>query len=231
MIVVDEGETLRIITQPDHARFAAELLSLWRTDNLPTHPRRQQLLFAVREHDNGWREADAAPSIDPDTQRPLTFDRYPESARLEIWQRAILRFAEQQPYASLLIAKHAETIHRPLTTGWQNLFDQIEEVRRQWIETAGTNRAEVESDYRYLQLADTLSLAYCRRQPGAVQASMTAKVDAEYLRLRPFPLAGTTTFHIPVRRIANRAYRTDAEAGSALVRARWGRLPVKVAAL
>ena len=35
MIVVDEGEELRIVTQPDHARFAAELLSLWRSDGLP----------------------------------------------------------------------------------------------------------------------------------------------------------------------------------------------------
>ena len=74
VIVVDKGDLLRVITQPDHARFAAELLSLWRADGLPEHPRREQLLFAVREHDNGWREADAAPWVDPATQKPEQTD-------------------------------------------------------------------------------------------------------------------------------------------------------------
>lgn len=44
-----------LTTQTDHAFFSGEVLSLWREDGLPQHPRRGDLLFAAREHDNGWR--------------------------------------------------------------------------------------------------------------------------------------------------------------------------------
>ena len=230
MIVVDEGELLRIITQPDHARFAAELLSLWRTDGLPDHPHREQLLFAVKEHDNGWRESDAAPWIDPNTQRPYDFTSFPDSGRLEIWQRGMLRFADRQPYAALLIAEHAEFIHQPLSDDWQNLFRQIEPLRREWLDRAAVDRAEILVDYRYLQLADALSLAYCARQTGLWKGhSVTALVEGSVLHLEPFPLAGTTTFQIPIRAIPNRPYPTDYQVGSALARARWDQLAVKVA--
>jgi hypothetical protein len=37
LIVVDEGTELRVVTQPDHAHFAAELVSLWCTHGLPDH--------------------------------------------------------------------------------------------------------------------------------------------------------------------------------------------------
>jgi hypothetical protein len=230
VIVVDEGDLLRIITQPDHARFAAEMLSLWRADGIPEHPRREELLFAVREHDNGWREADAAPWIDPATQRPYDFSSFPDSERLEIWKRGILRFADQHPYSALLIAEHAEIIHQPLSDDWRDLFGQIESLRQEWLDTAAADRSEIQMDYRYLALADALSLAYCTRRtvPWKGQ-SVTALVEGDILHLEPFPLAGTTTFQIPVRRIPNRPYSTDTQIGSALARARWDHLPVKVA--
>src|SRR5262249_53740757 len=71
--VVDLGRELRLVTQPDHAHLSGELLSLWRADGLPAHPRRAETLFAGREHDNGWREADAAPRWDAAAGRPRDF--------------------------------------------------------------------------------------------------------------------------------------------------------------
>ena len=53
MIVFREGDRLRLVTQPDHAAFAADLLSLFRLPDLVDHPRRADLLRAVRLHDNG----------------------------------------------------------------------------------------------------------------------------------------------------------------------------------
>ena len=230
VIVVDEGDLLRVITQPDHARFAAELLSLWRTDGLPDHPRREQLLLAVREHDNGWREADAAPRVDPAARRPFDFTRYPRSDRLEIWQRGIWRFADQQPYSALLIAEHAEAIHQPLSRDWKSFFERFEPLRQDWLDRAASDRSEVKADYLHLETADAISLAYCtRRETPWEGKSTTAQVRGEVLHLEPFPLAGTTTFQIPVRRIPNRPYATDSGVGSALARARWTRLAVKVA--
>jgi hypothetical protein len=229
VIVVDEGEELRIVTQPDHARFAAELLSLWRSDGLPDHPRRDQLLFAVREHDNGWREADAAPRIDPTTQRFYDFTDFPEADRREVWMRGILRFAQSHPYVALLVAEHAERLHQHSRPGWRELLGQIAALRQEWLDRAGLDPAQVRADYRYLNLADALSLAYCtgRREP-LERHSLTARVEGDTLRLDPFPLAGATTFQIPARRIANRPYASDFQAASALARAHWGRIPARV---
>lgn len=229
MIIVDDTEWLTVITQPDHARFAGELLSLWRTDGLPEHPRRQELLLAVREHDNGWQEADSAPWIDPQRHRPYDFVSYPEPARLEIWQRGILRFADQRPLVALLIAEHAEAIHQPLDDQWQQFFEELAPQRQTWHEKSGVDRPTIIEDYCFLRLADLLSLAVCARGEAAVEHSgIKAQVISDFLGVTPFPLAGTTSFEIPVRRIENRPYQSDAQIGSALARARWQHRQVKV---
>lgn len=229
MIIVDEGERLAIITQPDHARFAGELLSLWRTDGLPEHPRRHDILFATREHDNGWQEADSAPWIDPKSHRPYDFIGYPEPGRLEIWRRGIGRFAAQRPLVALLIAEHAEAIHQPLTESWQRFFDQLDPHRRAWLEDADVDHAQVRQDYSFLRLADALSLAACTRQRGSREHhGVSTRMEGGLLQLDPFPLAGTTTFQVPGRRIENRPYDRDTQIGGALARARWQSWSVKV---
>lgn len=229
MIIVDDREWLTFITQPDHARFAAELLSLWRTDDLPEHPRRQDLLFATREHDNGWQEVDSAPWVDTEVRRPYDFRTFPEASRFEIWQKGILRFANQRPFVALLIAEHAESIHRPLSEDWIRFFEKLEPLRQKWFEQAGIDRTAVRQDYAYLELADTLSLALCASRRGHLECQgVTASIEGKLMRLDPFPLAGTTSFKIPIRKIANRPYDSDVQVGTALARAPWQHLQVQV---
>jgi len=229
VIIVDDAEGMTIITQPDHARLAGELLSLWRTDGLPEHPRRQEILFATREHDNGWQESDSAPWIDPESRRPYDFVGYPESARLEIWQRGIFRFADQRPLVALLITEHAETIHQPLDDEWHRFFEELSPHRQIWHERSGVDHATVREDYSFLQLADALSLAICTRGHSPLEhPGMKAQVIGDLLQVTPFPLAGTTSFQIPVRRIENRPYDRDTQIGSALARARWEQRQVKI---
>jgi len=229
VIIVDNKGLMTLITQPDHARFAGELLALWRTDGLPEHPRRQELLFATREHDNGWREADSAPWIDPETRRPYDFIGYPAPDRLELWQRGIFRFADRRPMVALLIAEHAEAIHRPQSEDWLRFFEVLEPHRHTWLEQAGVDRSIVRQDYSFLGLADALSLALCTRGTERLERpGINATVTGDLLQLDPFPLAGTTTFQIPVRRIDNQPYDSDTQIGSALARARWERWQVKV---
>ena len=63
MIVTAAPPGSRLVTQADHARLAADLLRLFRLPELLEHPRRELLLRAIAEHDNGWWEADAAPRL------------------------------------------------------------------------------------------------------------------------------------------------------------------------
>ena len=64
MIVTTAPPGSRLVTQSDHARLAADLLRLFRLPELLEHPRRELLLRAIAEHDNGWWETDAAPRLD-----------------------------------------------------------------------------------------------------------------------------------------------------------------------
>lgn len=231
MIVVEDGSSLLLITQPDHARFAAELLSLWRSDALPEHPRREQLLKAVREHDNGWQEADSAPRADPESGRPHDFLSFPLAQRLEVWQRGTERFVSEHPYSALLIIQHAFALHRHerREPDWIELLDRLEESREELLERAAVTADQVARDYRFLELADALSLAVCNRSSQPVARPGIRGLFREgNLHLDPFPLAGATSFEIPCRHIPDRHYAGDADLGGELAAARWKHLKTRV---
>jgi hypothetical protein len=234
MIVTDETSDFLVITQTDHARFAGELLSLWRSDGLPDHPRRTDLLFAAREHDNGWREADAAPTLDLERGRPHDFLTLPDAERAEIWERGTARFAARRPYAALLITLHALNVLGGLGGGrrWQGLLARLAERRDELLAATGAGAEEAAADYRFIDLTDGLSLAACNRWRDPFErAGVRGRFDREIhtLYLSPFPLAGATTFQVPARRIARRHYAGDADLGGALAAATWTDVAVRVA--
>lgn len=232
MIVATVQDSWLFVTQPDHAAFAAELLSLWRAEGLPGHPRRAELLFAVREHDNGWREADAAPRWDKERRRPHDFLTMPREARIEVWERGVSRFAGEHPYAALLITRHARRLHRDRRTDpeWEGLLETLDELENGLTEATAATEAEIDADDRLLERADLLSLAACNGWTDPFERhGMQARLSGETLRLDPFPLAGSTTFRVPCRRIPVRDYGGDAALGGELAAARWSEMTVRVA--
>jgi hypothetical protein len=234
MIVVTEQDTWLLITQPDHAAFAAELLSLWRAEGVPDHPRRAELLFAVREHDNGWREADAAPRWDPEQRRPHDFLTMPKLARIEVWERGVARFAGGHPWAALLITRHARRLYRDRRGDeeWAGLLETLDELERGLAEATAATEEEIAAGDRLLDRADMLSLAACSGWTDPFERhGVHARLREGTLELDPFPLAGATTFRIPCRRIAVRDYGGDAALGGALAAARWGERKLRVAPL
>src|SRR6185503_13707138 len=137
--VLPDGDRLRLVTQPDHAAFAADLLSLFRLPALAEHPRRADLLRAVRLHDNGWRELDAAPPVDPASGLPHTFLDLPRPLRLEVWERGTARYVDSDPYAALLATEHALTLFagEAATDGWRELLARLAERRGELLARYG----------------------------------------------------------------------------------------------
>jgi hypothetical protein len=241
VIVVDRGSELRFVTQPDHAHLAGEILALWRADGLPEHSRRTDVLFAGREHDNGWREADAAPRWDAAAGRPRDFVTTTTADRIEIWERGTARFAGSHPYAALLVVRHAQALHRDRAgdPAWQGFLAYLDELARGLLEETGAAPDEVDADYRFLDLADLISLSALNRAPERfARHGMVGRRDdretggetgIETVHLSPFPLAGATAFEVPCRRIPNRSYAGDADLGGELVAARWETVRVRLA--
>lgn len=238
MIVVEREDGFRCITQPDHAHLAGELMALWRRDGLSKHPRRSEILLAVREHDNGWREPDSAPHLDHVRQRPHDFLSLPLGERLAVWPRAVDRYADRHPYAALLIAHHAEALysdHRE-DEDFEELFEALDLRRERLLEVTGQDEDLLELDYAFVAFADLASLTVCNRwdepfERAMPEGPMQARFDpeTETLHLDPFPLAGSTTFRIPCRTLPAREYSGDADLAVELATARWGEVRVRVA--
>lgn len=232
MIVVELAGRDRLITQTDHARLAAEVLSLWRADGMPEHPRRRALLRAVAEHDNGWREADAAPRADPVTGRPLDYRHLDESDRRQLWRRGAARFFDDDAYVALLVLEHAMALHRDLAAheAWAELYTRWREESGRLLAESGLAGEVVAADYRLLALADTIALGACDGWERSVaQSGYRLRFAPGLVTLVPLPLAGATRFSVPCRHLPRREYRSDSELGVELASARWERLEVRLA--
>jgi hypothetical protein len=233
MIVTSVSGGLRLITQTDHAAFAAELLKLWFRDGLPAHPRRRELLFAAREHDNGWRETDSAPFCDQQSGRPHDFLSLPQAERVRIWQRGPLRYVEREPYAALLIVRHAINLHREHQgdDAWAELVASWKALEARLKEELAMDEETVAADYRWIDVSDTLSLVGCGAlQESVVDRGVSMQRRGGELVVDPFPLAGATTFRVSCREIPDRRYRSDVDLAVELASARWGELAVRVVA-
>ncbi|HEX9736351.1 MAG TPA: DUF3891 family protein [Thermoanaerobaculia bacterium] len=234
MIVSSHDGRLRCVTQSDHAHLAADLLSIWVTDGLPEHPRRRELLLAAREHDNGWQEADSAPFHDPETGRPHDFMTLPSAERRRIWLRGPRRHAGREPYASLLITRHALELHRDRAGDpeWAEVFAVWRSLEEELHAATGAGASTLADDYRWIDLTDVLSLTACGGLDRPVERhGFRGEAAGGVLAIDPFPLAGATTLRVPCRDVPARRYVSDADLAMELITARWRELAVRVVAL
>jgi hypothetical protein len=240
LIVIPVSGGSRLVTQADHARFAAELLRLFRVAALVEHPRRDLLLRAVSEHDNGWWEADAAPRLAADGRTALDFRDFPPDLRQEIWRRGVERFATESPYLGALLAAHALRLSEPQREdpAWATFRAATAARRDELLELAETDLSALADDDRWLALADSLSLAICTGEarfaeiPGWTLAlpelPTAAAGGAQEVGLAPFPLAGATVFELSCRELAAESFPSSAALGLALALAPWRRLRVRL---
>jgi len=98
MIIRPDGDTLLFITQPDHARLAADLLQHW--TEAAGHPRGDALAIAVREHDNGWREDHARLDVKARAVEGVLTIAPPILGTLSVPVRVRVRRLESRRYAS-----------------------------------------------------------------------------------------------------------------------------------
>ncbi len=243
MIVCSTAQGFRHVTQADHARFAADLLALFRVPELVDHRRRDALLRAVAGHDNGWWEADAAPRLAASGASALDFRAFPADLRQEIWERGVERFAAEEPYVAALLAGHALRLsrHWEKDASWASFRAALGARRDELLAAAGEFAAAVAADDRWLALADALSLAVCAGEPAVVDlpgwrlAFRAAEggghgdpaeggADGLAVALDPFPFAGATAFELSCRWLPGENLDSAAALGVALATSPWRRL-------
>lgn len=213
MIIRRDVASLLFITQPDHARLAADLLNQWQ--GLADHPRRAPLLLAAREHDNGWRELDEELVFDSAEGRAFDFITAPDAVKQAVWPRGVDRLAERSPYAAALVAQHALFVydsHRD-EPSWSQFFATMRGRRDDLRAGAGHTEEELDADYPFLSIVDLLSLTFCNGWGDDHERFSTrSHCDDRGLVIAPFPFAtDDVPLRVRARRLADRRYASAAD--------------------
>jgi hypothetical protein len=224
MIVREDGASFLLITQPDHARLARDIVSAIRTEPALDTAARETVLFATLEHDNGWLEVDAEPTIDSASGRPCDFINGPAHVKHELWPRGIRRVAHTDPRAAALVAEHALTVYhyRAAEPEWRSFFGPITALRddllRQVMAIDGPARQAFAEQYRCVRLGDVFSLQFCNGWTDLHETfGYRATLERNVLTIEPDPFAGATiSLRVLARRIEARRYASDADLRAAM---------------
>lgn len=225
MIIQRRAETLLLITQPDHAALAATIMTGWRAGGLLEHPRRDAILMATREHDNGWQEEDAQMHIGRDGE-PLDFIGVPSGVKQRIWPRAAERLGAASPYAAALVAQHALTVHAPLRQepGWRGFFLTMARARDAHLARASLDEDRLTTaDYPFVQAGDQLSLIFCNGWTTPMSGiGYRAILEGITLEVTPDPFGGRRIpLTVQARSVPARPYGSPAD-----LRQAYGAAPV-----
>jgi hypothetical protein len=217
MIVRRLNGRVQLITQPEHAHLARRIME--HCAPLAAHPRRDMILHAIGEHDNGWAEEDAAPTLNAETGRPFDFVHAPVAVRHAVWPRGVARLAGD-PWAAALVAQHAITVYDRYRSdsGWEPFFEGMAAARDEMVARSGMPLEVLEADYPFVRLADLISLTFCT---GWTDEQHCAPWSVLRLgnRILVSPDAfggGMIPFEIEASAIPNRTYESDGELREAI---------------
>jgi len=232
MIRRDDTDGWILITQYDHAILAGDLMERWGNETFSSPQPRGEVLFAVREHDCGWKEWDSSPKINPENGYPANFMEMESSDQSGIWRRSFESHSDEHPYASALVALHFARFNRKI------LIKDPSDVNAKLLEGAidgfvsdklgmehskpGGIPREVKINLRLLQVVDIISLALCHGWESMEIADVPVDYGGNSARLvlnsndgfnftiSPYPFSGTTLeLRVQARKLVRKSYSGD----------------------
>lgn len=187
----------------------------WVADDFRRAPRLASILHAIEEHDNGWRELDAAPIVDDRTGQILDFITAPADVRQGVWPRGVGRLAHV-PWAAALVAQHAIHVYdryRP-DAAWTPFFATMEALRAQHVRAANLTIDLLTTDYLFLRVADLISLVFCNAWTGPERHEQyVIRNDGSRLTIEPDPFRGDVVpLTVRARELPRRTFQGAADA-------------------
>lgn len=229
MIRRDDTGGWVLVTQYDHAVLAGDLMRRWGNEAFSTPQPREEVIFAVREHDCGWKEWDSSPKINPENGYPANFMEMESSDQSDIWRRSFETHSVEHPYASALIALHFARFNRKLLVRdpsdpyAKSLESDIESFVSDKLgidaSKPGSFPPGVEVNLRLLQVGDIISLALCHGwesmeiadvpldYKGRSSRLVLESDDGFNFALSPCPFSGTPLeLSVRARRLGRKSY-------------------------
>ena len=233
-------ESWILIPQIEHAHLSGALAASWGDSSLAELQPLEEVIQAIRHHDDGWADWDAAPGIDPATGRPLSFVEMPLDVSIDIWRRSIYLACSRGYLAAHMVSNHFTELLQRAAPRWSHnperfqasrqFLDEQSEHREVWLakwqaaNPAARTRKMAARALEYLQFFDALSLWFC----GAVRQGPQSFATPEgyeitlvptgplHFTARPWPLTvGLMTWTAHARRIPVGAYRSQQELAAA----------------
>ena len=97
---------LLVVRQTDHGTQSGDFARHWGNETTPTFAPRDMVIEAGTQHDNGWKEWEDRPTIDPATGQPSQFLVLTPHEHVPLYRRGI-------PWARSRIARKI-----PVTAAW-----------------------------------------------------------------------------------------------------------------
>ena len=116
MIRRDDGDDWLLMSQVDHAHLASEIAAVWGNDVVASLPVPDLLVPAIRDHDEGWRDWEQTPAIDPETCKPRDFTEMPMRIATAIWSKSIEACGREMPSHAVRPNMYELTPLRPATS-------------------------------------------------------------------------------------------------------------------
>lgn len=217
MIIRPADGVRHLITQPEHAALAGRIMEHWAS--LGVAERRDPILRAVREHDHGWREPDAAPSVDPATGAILDFVGIGTAVKQGVWRRCLAGLTAA-PWTAALIAHHAISVYDRFRgdPAWDTFFADMETARTDFLTATGGTMDALVRDYVYVRLGDLASLAFCNAwsEPQVLGPWTIRLLDGRHLLVEPNPFVHDVPIAVEARALPLTPVASDHALAAAL---------------
>jgi hypothetical protein len=239
MIVRTHRGQLLLVRQTDHQTLSGGLADAWGNGRFARPEPFAPLVLAAAEHDNGWRDWEDAPKVDPATRLPYQFTDVPTEEHLAFYRRGIDGVAVRDAHAGLLVNLHCQGFHnqrfgtmpemgmKPPPAGTESAvrtaLAALQTQERVLAEQVPLDLPTLWAQYKLLQVYDRLSLYLCMPPlkpttlkavpagPDGAAVELTLNPDGEgVVAVSPYPFAGVPLrVEVPGRLIPHRPYEND----------------------
>lgn len=243
MIRRDEKDGWILISQHDHAELSGEIMKYW--GNKEFGGLDSEVLFAIGEHDNGWKEWDSSPKVNSVSRYPMNFLEMSSSDQSEIWRRCFKRHSANHPYASALIALHfgklnEKSLNKNSNNGMARalqieISDFVSDMLKINISNSDLNSLpkDVQVNLRLVQVADIISLTLCHGwlsigiedvpvgYNGSTAILNLKSIDGSNYVMAPYPFSQPLiNLQVEGRRLGQKKFSGDAELREMLAESR-----------
>ena len=225
-----------LITQHDHAELSGQIMTHWGNEVFVRPHPYDEVLFAVREHDSGWKEWDSLPKINPETGYPANFTEMSFEDQGDIWRRCYKPYSQDHTYASILVALHFSKFNRnnlrkdPGNKIAESLHKELKHFVAEKLNLEVSNDiikeipSEIIKNLKLLQIGDIISLALCHGwrsveitevpydYSGSEATIHIESEDGFNYTVAPYPFdESTLKFSIQGRSLDNKTFSDDEE--------------------